>query len=89
MSRYLIVANQTLGGEKLDRTIRDRAGRGDSEFFVVVPMTASEHESDWTGGSCPTRACQVTRLVRGLSRTRNGARPWSTLPATWPSNDWA
>ena len=51
MSRYLIVANQTLGGEQLDRTIQDRIERGDSQFFIVVPMTAPKHEtSGWTHG---------------------------------------
>jgi cell pole-organizing protein PopZ len=51
VGRYLIVANQTLGGEELDRTVRDRLGRGDSQFFIIVPMTAPMHETDvWTGG---------------------------------------
>lgn len=51
MSRYLIVANQTLGGDELDRTVRDRIGRGDSQFHIVVPMTAPKHETgDWTRG---------------------------------------
>lgn len=51
MPRYLIVANQTLGGDRLDRTIRDRIERGDSHFYVVVPMTAPRHETGgWTHG---------------------------------------
>jgi hypothetical protein len=50
MGRCLIVANQTLGGAKLDRAIRDRIERGEAQFFIVVPMTAPRHESAWTGG---------------------------------------
>jgi hypothetical protein len=51
MSRYLIVANQTLGGDKLDQAIRDRIEGGQSQFYVVVPMTLPEHETKvWTGG---------------------------------------
>lgn len=50
MKRYLIVANQTLGGEKLDQTVRERIERGDSSFHVLVPMTPPHHESEWTGG---------------------------------------
>jgi hypothetical protein len=50
VGRYLIVANQTLGGKRLDRAVQDRIDRGDSHFFVVVPMTTTDQESDWTGG---------------------------------------
>lgn len=51
MSRYLIVANQTLGGDELNRVVEDRIKRGDSQFYVVVPRTATEHEAaGWTGG---------------------------------------
>ncbi|MDP3968797.1 MAG: hypothetical protein Q8Q02_11000 [Nocardioides sp.] len=50
MDKYLIVANQTLGGETLDRTVRERIERGDSSFYVLVPMTPPHHESGWTGG---------------------------------------
>jgi cell pole-organizing protein PopZ len=51
MGQYLIVANQTLGGERLDQAVRERIDRGASEFYVLVPMTEPEHESkSWTGG---------------------------------------
>jgi nucleotide-binding universal stress UspA family protein len=50
VNRYLIVANQTLGGEELDRTVRDRIERGDSHFHVLVPMTPPHHETEWSGG---------------------------------------
>ena len=49
--RCLIVANQTLGGEALDRAIRDCIGRGITSFFVVVPLIAVDDEVDeWAGG---------------------------------------
>jgi nucleotide-binding universal stress UspA family protein len=38
MARYLVVANQTLGGAALDRAVRERIERGDARFHVVVPM---------------------------------------------------
>lgn len=44
MGRCLIVANQTLGGELLDREVRQRIERG-CDFFIVVPTTAPEHET--------------------------------------------
>jgi GABA permease len=39
----MIVANQTLGGEELARTVRDRMAEGQSEFWVVVPATPLTH----------------------------------------------
>jgi hypothetical protein len=51
MGQYLIVANQTLGGAKLDRAIRDHIERGETQFYIVVPMTPPEHEAvAWSGG---------------------------------------
>lgn len=45
MSRYLIVANQTLGGAELEHAVTDRIQRGDSEFHVLVPMVEPAHEA--------------------------------------------
>jgi len=39
MRRYLVVANQTLGGDELAKAIRDRVAGGPCEFWVVVPAT--------------------------------------------------
>ena len=39
MRRYLVVANQTLGGEELWAVIRERIGGGDCHFHLVVPAT--------------------------------------------------
>jgi hypothetical protein len=50
VGRCLIVANQTLGGPDLDRSIRERIAGGTDEFHVVVPMTAVHHEMGWSGG---------------------------------------
>ncbi len=41
MSKYLVVANQTLGGEHLIDEVRRRAATGPSSFYVVVPNTRS------------------------------------------------
>ena len=49
--RCMIVANQTVGSEALDRAVRDCIERGVTRFFVVVPATPVKHESTrWTGG---------------------------------------
>ena len=41
MSKYLVVANQTLGGDHLMDEVRRRAAAGPSSFYVVVPNTHS------------------------------------------------
>jgi hypothetical protein len=37
--RYLVVANQTLGGEQLLAEIQRRLGAGPASFYVLVPAT--------------------------------------------------
>jgi len=41
MKRYLVVANQTLGGLALVTAIRQRLAEGPHSFYVVVPATPS------------------------------------------------
>ena len=43
MHRYLVVANQTLGGQELLAAIRDRMARGPAEFWVLAPATPTTH----------------------------------------------
>jgi hypothetical protein len=38
-SRILIVANQTLGGEDLAATVREKVAAGATELWIVVPAT--------------------------------------------------
>jgi hypothetical protein len=45
VDRYLIVANQTLGGLALDTEIRRRIDAGPCRFHIVVPMIAPELET--------------------------------------------
>lgn len=48
MGRYLIVANQTLGGAELEQKVKDRIEHGEGRFYVVVPMVEPELEVvDW------------------------------------------
>src|SRR5687768_10527661 len=43
MRRYLIVANQTLGGDDLLQAVRTRMESGPAEFWVLVPATPVDH----------------------------------------------
>lgn len=48
MHRYLLIANQTLGGSRLYREVVLRVtDTEDSEFHVIVPMIEPEAESTW------------------------------------------
>jgi hypothetical protein len=53
MHRYLVVANQTLGGPELLTAIRDRMSRGPAEFQVLVPATSTTRLiNDFNALSC-------------------------------------
>jgi acetolactate synthase regulatory subunit len=47
MPRYLIIANQTLGGSELSSELEARIAQGGAQFHVVVPMTEPQLESPW------------------------------------------
>ena len=57
--RYLVVANQTLGGEELSAAIRERMGGGDCHFHLVVPATPA-HQLDpaFTTGAAEAGAAE-------------------------------
>lgn len=64
MARYLILANQTLGGKELESRIRDRIEAGHGRFHVIVPMIEPELESD---------AWMPADPAFGVSGVRSGA----------------
>ncbi|HKX25933.1 MAG TPA: universal stress protein [Actinomycetota bacterium] len=68
MRRYLVVANQTLGGEHLAEAIRTRLARGPSNFHVVVPATQRQDQAVWTEGEA--RALATKRLEAAVARFR-------------------
>jgi hypothetical protein len=43
MAEILVLANETIGGEKLLDAIRERHSQGDARFHVVVPQTRPRH----------------------------------------------
>ena len=65
MRRYLVVANQTLGGEPLLATIRRLHRTGPSTFQLVVPITPPR-DHVWTEGE--ERAVATERLEAALER---------------------
>ncbi len=68
MRRYLVVANQTLGGEHLAAKAREYVSTGSSLFYVVVPATPSTEHLVWTEGEA--RSIARERLERAVDRFR-------------------
>ena len=50
MRRYLIVANQTLGGEQLSANLAECMRAGPCRFYLVAPVTQTEASDQWAGG---------------------------------------
>jgi len=68
MRRYLIVANQTLGGQPLADKVVELMGQGPCRFTVVVPATHPHHHMTWTEGEAVSIARH--RLDEALERLR-------------------
>src|SRR2546425_8694431 len=69
MRRYLVVANQTLGGPHLVDKVRSCLAAGPAHFHVVVPATPPEDQAVWTEGEA--NALAQARLDHALSRFRS------------------
>ncbi len=73
MNRYLVVADHTLGGETLMAAVRDRAGKGASHFFILIPASSPRGGLSWTESEASLIA--QDRLDRALTRfSEVGAR---------------
>lgn len=66
MRRYLVVANQTLGGEHLMEELRDLASEGRCRFHVVVPATPPQEQ--WVHTEGEAIAVAEDRLERAFAR---------------------
>jgi hypothetical protein len=66
--RYLVVANQTLGGAHLADAVRERMAAGECRFHVLVPATSTAEHAVWTEGEAVALATR--RLEGALSRFR-------------------
>lgn len=67
VATYLVVANQTLGGEHLIDKVRECVSAGSCSFYVVVPATVPADHL-WTEGEVQAKA--RSRLDRALARFR-------------------
>jgi hypothetical protein len=80
MRRYLIVANQTLGGDQLSAKLAEYMRGGPCRFYLVAPVTQTEASDQWVaggldGGVIPgaykiARTLAAGRLQQELNRLR-------------------
>ena len=68
MRRYLVVANQTLGGRHLAQKVGQCLAEGTCRFHIVVPATPRGELLTWTEGEATALAQE--RLERALTRFR-------------------
>lgn len=66
MKNYLVVANQTLGGDHLLDELRRRVAQGPCRFHVVVPANISGE--GWTRTENEARAIARKRLEEAIAR---------------------
>jgi hypothetical protein len=57
--RYLVVANQTLGGDELLTTLRERMAAGDCHFHLLVPATPAGQLDPGASGGGPEAGGQA------------------------------
>ena len=50
MRRYLVVANQTLAADQLERKVRECLAAGPCAFSIVVPATPPKEHLTWIEG---------------------------------------
>lgn len=68
MRRYLVVANQTLGGKALAAAVRGCLAQGPCDFHIVVPATHPKDHLTWTEGRA--QAIATRRLEAALREFR-------------------
>lgn len=69
MGKYLVVANQTLGGDQLMDEVRRRVASGPSSFFVLVPKIPTPADSTEEADRRATLTAQ-SRLHQALDQFR-------------------
>ena len=95
MAEILVLANETIGGEKLLDAIRERHAQGDARFHVVVPLTRPRHgnviydeavRDSRAGARRPGARVHARgghrRRRRGRRRRPAQRRAWTRSPST-------
>ena len=70
MARYLIVANQTLGGDQLSAMIDELRSAGPCEFKLLTPVTNTEGAQQWDYPPIDRAVPDAHRIARSLAEGR-------------------
>jgi len=70
MARYLIVANQTIGGEQLTAKLDDLVSAGSTALRFLVPVTDSEGTHQWDYPPIDRYVPDAHRIARVLAEGR-------------------
>ena len=75
MARYLIVANQTIGGEQLTAKLDELASAGSSALTFLVPVTDSEGTQQWDYPPIDRYIPDAHRMKGGRTCAPTNVRP--------------
>jgi hypothetical protein len=70
MRRYLIVANQTLGGEQLSAKLAECMSAGPCRFYLATPVTQTEASDRWASGGLEGVVPGAYKVARALAEGR-------------------
>ena len=70
MARYLIVANQTIGGEELTAKLDELTSAGSNAFVFLVPVTDSEGTQQWDFPPIDRHIPDAHGIARALAEGR-------------------
>jgi hypothetical protein len=70
VSRYLVVANQTLGGAELRAELDELARAGDTALHLVVPVSRTDGERDWEYPPTEHTGPDAATVARWLAEAR-------------------
>lgn len=70
MARYLIVANQTLGGDQLSAKLDELLSAGPCEFKLMAPVTDTEGARQWDYPPIDRAIPDAHRIARSLAEGR-------------------
>jgi nucleotide-binding universal stress UspA family protein len=70
MAKYLLVANQTLGGQQLAAHLDERLAAGGCSFTLIVPVTDTEGSHQWDYPPVDRYIPDAHRIARALAQGR-------------------
>lgn len=70
MRRYLVVANQTLGGDQLLERLDALLRGGPCRFHLVVPVTQTEASNQWSPQAIDGVLPDAYKIARALAEAR-------------------